>query len=439
MIRIIKSLGFGIAICISLIMFSGCQKNQHEIKQPETTLEVGDVVLEEKADKVTIRTVAQLGGEGLNNTIYSTKLEQFKNENPNIVVEDESAISDEKWKAKIITDFLAGNEPDVIFTFIGSEAKVMINQNKVVPIEEIRKEYPEYASNISKQVLELVKEFDGNTYAVPVKGSYQGLFVNKEIFAQYDLALPTDWEKFETAINVLKENGKIPVAAALGETPDYWIEHLILSQGGVEVHNNKDIETVKSEWEQGLSYFKILYDMGAFPDDTSEIDNNKVFELFNNQEAAMLLESSKSVEWFKEPDKIIVLPIPTLSTGKKGTSDIISSFSAGWYITQKAWDNPAKRRAAMKFIEKMISTDTIKEFVTMGEVASVDFEELDSLPLAITSGFRLQSSAKKLSTPIRSWIKPPVWEVLIRKMPKIITGEEELTVTIDEVVNLSKK
>ncbi len=45
-------------------------------------------------------------------------------------------------------------------------------------------------------------------YTVFAKANfYIEFLVNKEVFEQYDLELPTDWEKLVTACNTLRENG----------------------------------------------------------------------------------------------------------------------------------------------------------------------------------------------------------------------------------------
>lgn len=433
-----KVIALGLATMIMGSTFVGCGKKQetNQPTEPKQNVEVQEP--EKELEKVTLRTVSQFGGTDPTAETYEAKLEEFKSEYSHITVEDESGTADEAWKAKVATDFAAGNEPDVIFTFTGIDAKVIIEQDKVVSIEEIRKEYPEYASNISEGVLKSVVEFDGNTYAVPVRGFYEGLFVNKEMFHEYGLELPTDWGKFETAIQVLNEKGKIPVAAALGHIPHYWIEHLILSQGGVEVHKNQEVATVKDEWAKGLEYFKTLHDMGAFPKDTNSTNNDIVTELFKNEEAAMLLDGNWAIGGFPEPDKITVLPLPTVPGGKKDPSDIISGFSTGWYITRKAWDDPAKRDAAVKFVEKMTATETIAEFVASGGTPSADVGDVAGLPSTAILGFKMQASAKNMDMPIDSWLAKPAWDKLVSKIPSIATGKEDPAAVLDEVISLSK-
>ena len=441
-----KIMALGLATTIIGSSLVGCGPKKPADVTPKTPAVETDNKKEEEPEvtdgeeqaEVTIRTVSQFGGTDPTAVVYEAKLAEFKEENPMITVEDESATADEAWKAKVATDFAAGNEPDVIFTFTGVDAKVMIEQGKVVSIADIRAEFPDYASNVSEGVLKSVQEFDGNTYAVPVRGFYEGMFVNKKVFEENGLELPTDWAKFETAVETLNANGIVPVAGALGHLPHYWIEHLILSHGGVDVHRNQDIASVKDEWVAGLEHFKTLYDMGAFPKDTNSTNNDIVTEMFNTGKAGMLVDGNWAIGGFENPDDYTVIPLPVVPGGAADPSDIISGFSTGWYITTKAWEDPAKRTAAVKFVEKMTSTDVIRDFVATGGTPSADVGEVEGLPAAAVDGFKMQATAKNIDVPIDSWLAKPAWDKLLSLIPGIATGQEDPAAVVDEVIILSK-
>ena len=95
-------------------------------------------------------------------------------------VDDSSATSDETFKSRVITDFEAGSEPDVLFYFDGVDSNQFVEQGKVVSIDEIRQTYPDYASNMKDDMLP-ESPADGVKYAVPVNGYWEGMFVNKAV------------------------------------------------------------------------------------------------------------------------------------------------------------------------------------------------------------------------------------------------------------------
>ncbi|MBQ9307268.1 MAG: hypothetical protein IJ229_05015, partial [Clostridia bacterium] len=93
-----------------------------------------------EARAVTLRTVSCFAGADAAAGAYVEILKDYEQRTGN-TVEDRSATSDEAWKASVIFDFAAGNEPDVLFYFAASADSSPILY-KVVPIDEINAAYP---------------------------------------------------------------------------------------------------------------------------------------------------------------------------------------------------------------------------------------------------------------------------------------------------------
>ena len=99
------------------------------------------------AEGVTLRTVSCFAGEDVAAVAYAELLRAYEEQTGN-VVEDTSGTSDESWKARVLSDFAVGNEPDVLFFFACSADSAPILR-KMVPIAEINDAYPELALNES--------------------------------------------------------------------------------------------------------------------------------------------------------------------------------------------------------------------------------------------------------------------------------------------------
>ena len=173
---------------------------------------------------VTLKTVSMFGGTDPNAEVYAAINDEFMAENSHVTIEDNSQTSDEEWKAAVNADFSVGNEPDVIQFFTDATADTIIATDKLVSVEEIRAEYPDYAKDTLDSALAAAANTDGVQRAVPTTGYWEGLFCNKDLFDQYDLELPTDWASLEKAITTFKENDIIPIACSLNNVPHYWIE-----------------------------------------------------------------------------------------------------------------------------------------------------------------------------------------------------------------------
>ncbi len=396
---------------------------------------------EKPAQPVTLRTVSMFGGTDPMKDVYEATIQEFMKANTNITVEDESATADEQWKSKVLIDFAAGNEPDVIFFFTDVNAQALVEQNKVVSVEEIKAVYPDYAPNITEAAMESAKYAgDGKNYAVPVRGYYEGIFCNKALFDQYGLELPTTWENLEKAVTTFKANNITPFAAALGHVPHYFIEHFILAEGGVADHSNKDVAAVKDSWVKGLELFKKFADMGAFPIDTATSKHELQQEAFNAGKAAMFLDGSWAIGGMTDQENTVIVPIPGTGNGKKDPSEIIAGFSSGYYITRKAWDDPAKRDAAVKFVQALTTTDVIRQFVVAagGGAPAADVGEITGLSKLAASGSKVAGEATAVDGAIDGWLSKQAWDFLLSKVPVIAVGKEDAAAVVDKVIEMEK-
>lgn len=439
-----KVLALGLATTMLGGVFVGCTK-QEDPKPPVTDNKTDNKTDDKPADKpaepVTLRTVSMFGGTDPNAVTYDKLQKEFTDANGHITLQDESATSDETWKASVITDFSAGNEPDVIQYFTDISADPIIEQGKVVSIDEIRKEFPNYASNISNAALTAARNSDGVSYAVPTHGFYEALYVNEDLFNEHGIDLPTDWAKFEAAVEKFSALGITPISVALGDIPHYWIEHLILAEGGVADHGNRDIASVRDSWVNGLNYFNTLGQKGAFPIDTASTKNDIVQTAFINGEAAMFLDGSWAVGALQENPGIIAMAVPGTGNGKNDGRQFVSGFSVGFYITQKAWNDPAKREAAVKYVEYMTSTDAIAQYVTVagGGAPAADVGELDGLSKLGQSGSAVVGGASAVNMPIDSWLSKPAWDFLRQNVPLIAAGQVDAGEVVDEVIRLNEE
>lgn len=440
-----KVIALGVAVTMMGTSLVGCSSKEETTPAPtpEKTAEAApakeaEPAKEEGPTPVTLKTVSMFGGTDPMAGIYKESIDQFMVDNPHITVQDSSATADEQWKSNVLTDFAAGNEPDVIYFFTDVNSKTLVEQGKVVSLEEIQAEYPDFASNILPAALDSAKCVDGKQYAVPVRGYYEGIFCNKDLFDEYSLELPTTWENFEKAITTFAEKGITPIAAALSHIPHYLVEHFILAEGGIADHSNQDIAAVSDTWINGLTLFKTFNDMGAFPKDAATTKHEIVQTQFANKEAAMFIDGNWAIGNMTDQENTVLVPFPGTGNGKKDPSDIIGGFSSGYYITRTAWNDPAKRDAAVEFIASMTTTDLIKEFVIAagGGSPAADIGVVEGYtPLAI-SGSDVAIGAKGVDAAIDSWLNKAAWDYLLSKAPGIAAGKEDPAAVVDEVIRI---
>ncbi len=389
---------------------------------------------EETKNAVTLKTVSMFGGTDPHTSTYQDINTQLMADNSYITIEDNSQTSDEDWKNAMAADFAAGNEPDVFQYFTDANAATILEADKFVSIDEIRAEYPEYASDIFDDALSASANPDGVCRAVPTTGYWEGLFCNKDLFDEYNVELPTDWDSLVTAIETFKENNIIPIAVSLNNVPHYWLEFQLLYTAGADEYATIP-ETAPESWVKGLEVFKTLRDMGAFPVDTDTVDNDSVGVLFRDKKAAMQLDGSWYAGQIEDAENTVVVAFPGVPEQKADKGAVISGFSTGFYITKKAWEDPDKRDAAVKFVMAHTSKDSIQKYWEAGGAMSKAAANVTPITeglsaLAISAG-ELTSAAPTISLPTDARIGSAAYGVLIANCVKISTG----AVSAEDVIN----
>ena len=120
------------------------------------------------------------------------------------------------------------------------------------------------------------------------------------------------------------------------------------------------------KWVQGLNDIKDLYERGFFPANTLTASDAETVELFNAGDAAFLIDGSWKVGYFTQNaadiNDFAIAYVP--GKGDRKASEAIGGISMGYFITTKAWNDPAKREAAVKFVEYLTSDEVLSTFVT---------------------------------------------------------------------------
>lgn len=418
---------------------SGTTTDGGSASDSASATEAGGGTAEASTNPVTLKTVSMFGGTDPNKEAYEAINQEIMDTYNYITVEDNSQTSDEEWKAAVNADFSVGNEPDVIQFFTDATADTIVATDKLVTLEEIQAEYPEYAQDTLDSALSAVANTDGVRRAVPTTGYWEGLFCNKDLFDQYDLELPTDWASFETAIKTFAENGITPIACSLNNVPHYWIEFLMLYSAGVDEFTSVP-ETAPEGWMKGLDLFKTLRDMGAFPEDTDTVDDAYIGQLFRDKKAAMQLEGSWYCGNIEDTENTVVVAFPGVPDQKAEPNTIVGGISTGFYITRKAWEDPDKRDAAVKFVMAHTSQEGVQKY--WESTGSVSQAAVEVTPVAGATPFTesiaaYTSSASAIVTPTDSRIGD-AYKTLISMIVKVSTGATSSEDAINEAISLIK-
>lgn len=401
---------------------------------------------------VELTVTTTFAGEDTNAQNYKDAVKAWEEQTGNTIV-DTSATSDETFKMRVATDFETGSEPDVLFYFNGADANSFIEAGKVVSIDEIRAEYPEYASNMNEDLIpgSLV---DDKKYAIPVNGYWEAMFVNTEILEAAGVEKPgADYtmDMFKEDCEKIKAAGYTPIAAALGNIPHYWWEFAIFNNQSPDNHLEipESVEDANGQaWVSGMNDIKELYELGYFPDNTLSATDDETFAMFTDGKAAFLIDGSWKVGGIvgscqSDPEDPSTLDTDKLAKfdvtyvpgkGSRKATDLVGGLSSGYYITKKAWDDPEKRAAAVNFVEYMTSDTVVPAFAqhaasALKEAPVVDPAEFNELQLR---AIEMMAGVTSLTGAVQDLFAGDCRVSTFDGMPEIVTGRVDAVDAVAE-------
>lgn len=412
-------------LCLSL---SGCAMRP----KPSPTLP--------SAARVSLQVVTSFGGDDGNRRNYEAAVEAYELASGNVIL-DSSESSSEEWKSKVMQDFETGSEPDVLFYFCGGDASGIISAGLVVPVDEIRAEYPEYGGNIRPELLS-PSPVDGKIYSLPVTSYTEALFVNRSVLEQAGVEMPGaeyTWEQFLLDCEAVQQAGFVPIAVSLQEVPHYLFEYAVYNEGQPDTHAllpGASDDSIGKGWVNGLTTIEDLYNRGFFPRNTLTIGGADAVQLLADGKAAFLFDGTWQLGFFQKicGDHLTDIGI-TYAPGSasRQATDMIGGVSMGYYITRSAWNNPKKRDAAIRFIEYMTSDAVASTFAASsgtsplinGAILSGDLDPLQEQTM------ELIQNATSLVPAVQDILSTDARGILFAGIKSLVTGR----LTPEEVVD----
>lgn len=393
------------------------------------------------AEGVALNVTTTFAGEDGNAQNFKDAVAAWEEATGN-TVNDASATSDETFKARVEMDFQTGADPDVLFFFNGADANSFIEAGKVVPIDTIRETYPEYAANMNDDLI-TPSIVDGVKYAVPVNGYWEAMFVNTTVLDAAGVEVPGadyTWDQFLEDCQKIKDAGYAPIAAALGNIPHYWWEYSIFNNGNVTDHLTIPASIDEAgAWVAGMEDIKTLYEAGYFPENTLSATDDETFAMFTQDKAAFLIDGSWKVGGIaaacqSDPEDASTLDTEKLDSftvtyvpgkGERKATDLIGGLSMGYYISTAAWEDEAKREAAVSFVEALTSDENVAKFAqhtasALKTAPEVDESAFNSLQV---KSMEMMSGVTSLTGAVQDLFNGECRISTFDGMPQIVTGE----------------
>ncbi|MEG0614765.1 MAG: ABC transporter substrate-binding protein [Oscillospiraceae bacterium] len=441
-----KILAIALVSMMSLGLFAGCGDKKDggdtTVTEKDTTTVAGDK--EEttaKAKPVELKVITGYGGSDGNKANYENAYKAYEQESGN-TIKDASVTYNEDTKLQVMTDFETGSEPDVVMYFDGTDSNPLVTGGKLVDIETIRAEYPDYATNMDEARMNK-SPADGKYYSIPVNGFYEGMFVNTKVLADCGVDLPnesTTWEQFMASCETIKGKNYTPIAVSMAEEPGYWFEfctynHLAASNLNIMPKTFDDVQG--KAWVAGVGDLKSCFEKGYLPKNTNSTTAAEAYKLLTDGKAAFYVDGSWKVGAFEKDmadrlDEVTYTLVPGSADGRKAT-DIVGGISSGYMITKKGWDSD-KKDAAVSFISYMTSDEVIGTFCTAGQVTAL--KNAPPAPAGASSLVQAAMAANGKATSISgavednmeaAGVRTPFFKNFSKVMTGATTGEKIVT------------
>lgn len=336
----IKFLSLIMVLILSLTMFTGCSSSE-------------EVEFSEDMAPITMTVALPIDSSVENwsdwESVLSVWIEDFKMFN-NVTLEFTTIPTEgkalKKFKRKVANGKIAcvvSGEQEFITD--------LIDDGALIDLQGMRNRFVTLMENVSDAVITLSQEKDLSNYKIPLYGSYQGLYYNRTLFKELELENPDSWKNIMAAIPVLKEKGYTPIAAGFADQGlDYFMEEMILSEGGTAEHSYMPSFGVVSSWERAVKSVKTLEKAGAFTKDCYNTSFDSAVSSFLDGKAAMIVAPSDSFGGQLSEDDVKVIGFPATPTGKREEGAFIGELSNGVYVS-KTFFNDADMRCSEMMIE----------------------------------------------------------------------------------------
>lgn len=386
------------------------------------------ILLEQKTPEnqtVNLRFMSQWAGADVKGQLLKKVLSDFMQENQNINVVNES-MSGEEFLLKLKIDFASGNEPDVFGLWPGENMLTLIASDKVADLTQTLGQDSEWKNAFDKSTWRHVTE-NGRIYGIPFEIIYQSMFVNRDLFRQYHVKIPTNFTELKEAVTAFSAVGITPIAYNAEAEGGYLYQNMIASLGGrMESQIPFKGESVNECFLHASDYMQELYSLGAFPENLFHLNTREMNQLFLENKAAMIVQRSDFIGEIAQGSDadIDMIPFPYIEDGKADQTALLYGLGSGTFlVSRRAWEEAPKREASVKLLKHLTSP----------EVSNLFIRETHMLP-AIKSNYPdeyytgLMRRGRELIDASKEFIAPPdsffdlsVWnDVIIAELPYVL-------------------
>jgi len=305
--------------------------------------------------------------EAENSAYFRDMVTKFEAANPNIKIKME-AVADEPYKDKIRVLTTSGNLPDIYFSWSGEFGRKFARAKLALDLTDAVLK-SDWSKSFSEATLDPFSE-DGRIFGIPINIDAKVMVYNKEIFARYNLKVPTNYDEFLAICETLRKNNITPIA--FGNQYPWAASHYLgdLFAKLVPVKTrlaDYDLQTPTAQlftdpgYLQGLKAFQELGSKGYFNNGSNALTHSIARGSFGAGRTAMMyLEMVEFPELEKSSikDKYDFFALPGFRNGR-GDARYITGAPDGFLINART----KYPKEAITFLKFLTSQTAGREYV----------------------------------------------------------------------------
>jgi len=292
---------------------------------------------------VTLRTFTPFADVDFAAQGYMDMITRWEEETGNMV-EDYSGVTDEAWM-ETLRAMLAGGEADVVVLPVGSGLTV----NELVSAPELYAAAP----GIGVKKMQAMKEADGSILLSPVRLYWEALYVNTDVLARYGLAVPDTFEQLLVACMKLGQEGELPIANALCEWNEIVLDCAALCGAPQDQYGRQ------AALDGAKDVLTTLAQVGAFGSDPWNMSDMDAESRFLSGDAAMRFDADMLAQMIDPAryESVQVVNLP--AKDGQARSVVVGTPAFGVAISRSAWQDAARREAAISFVAALLDEQGI--------------------------------------------------------------------------------
>ncbi len=316
---------------------------------------------------------------------------RFQEMHPGLNIET-TVIDREAYKTQI-RNFLTADAPDVATWYAANRMRPYVEAGLFEDVSDLWAE-PAIADNLASTKGAMT--IDGKQWGVPYTYYQWGIYYRKDIYDQYGLSEPTNWDEMKSNCQTLLDNGVkcYTIGTKFLWTAGGWFDYLNLRTHGYDFHMEMaagEVAWTDDRVRQTFANWRELIDMGGYVDNHQNYSWQEALPFMVNGDAAAYLMGNFAVAPLREAgltdDQLDFYQFPAITDGVALAEDAPTDT---FHIPANA-NNKEAAREFLRFVVSAEEQTIINNGANLGQLpvnasASIDDDKF------LNEGFAMLSS-----------------------------------------------